>query len=198
MTDTVYVIDDDLDLAQSLVRLFRRHGLSAHAFATSRDIPASIEQVDGECFVTDVMLGDENGFDLAPRLALRAPGAAILFMTAWPHTADAVDAIRRHGALDYLEKPIDEERLLASVSEGLAWSRARRRAAQTIERLSAREREVLGMVAEGKSSKAIANALGLSPKTVEDHRAAIRAKTGAHVLEDYVRLGRALQRPVRE
>lgn len=193
MTDTVYVIDDDLDLAQSLVRLFGRHGLTARAFAAAGEMPAALDQDRGVCVVTDVMLGDDNGFDLSQRLRIQAPGAAIIFITAWPHTADAVDAIRRHGGVDYLEKPIDEERLLASVREGLAWSRGRHQAAQAIERLSAREREVLVLVADGKSSKAIANALGLSPKTIEDHRAAIRAKTGANSLEDYVRLGRALR-----
>jgi FixJ family two-component response regulator len=192
MTDTVYVIDDDLDLAQSLARLFGRHGLEAQAFADPAAVPIIQGHDGGLCIVTDIMLGDDNGFDVGRSIRAWAPSAAILFMTAWPHTADAVDSIRRHGGIDYLEKPIDEERLLRSVSEGLVWSRDRNLAARAIERLSAREREVLGMVAAGKSSKAIASALGLSLKTVEDHRAAIRTKTGAHLLEDYVRLGRGL------
>lgn len=192
MTDAVYVIDDDLDLAQSLARLFGRHGLEAQAFADPAAIPVVQGNEGGLCVVTDVMLGADNGFNVAQRIRVGAPSAAILFMTAWPHTADAVDAIRRHGGIDYLEKPIDEERLLRSVAEGLVWSRDRNLAARAIERLSVREREVLGMVSDGKSSKAIANALGLSLKTIEDHRAAIRTKTGAHLLEDYVRLWRAL------
>lgn len=193
MADAIYVIDDDLDLAQSLARLFGRHGLEAHAFAGPAGLPSVQRGGEGGlCIVTDIMLGDDNGFDVAQSIRAWAPSAAVLFMTAWPHTADAVDAIRRHGGIDYLEKPIDEERLLRSVSEGLTWSRARTLAARAIGRLSAREREVLGLVADGKSSKAIANVLGLSLKTVEDHRAAIRTKTGAHLLEDYVRLGRAL------
>lgn len=193
MADAIYVIDDDLDLAQSLARLFGRHGLEAHAFADPAGLPSVQRGGEGGlCIVTDIMLGDDNGFDVAQSIRAWAPSAAVLFMTAWPHTADAVDAIRRYGGIDYLEKPIDEERLLRSVSEGLTWSRERTLAARAIERLSAREREVLGLVADGKSSKAIANVLGLSLKTVEDHRAAIRTKTGAHLLEDYVRLGRAL------
>lgn len=194
MTDTVYVIDDDLDLAQSLARLFGRHGLEARAFANPAAVPVIQGRDGGLCIVTDIMLGQDNGFDVGRSIRGWAPGAAILFMTAWPHTADAVDAIRRHGGIDYLEKPIDEERLLRSVSEGLVWSRERNLAARAIKRLSAREREVLGMVADGKSSKAIASALGLSLKTIEDHRAAIRTKTGAHLLEDYVRLGKGLSK----
>ncbi|WP_255409020.1 response regulator transcription factor [Caulobacter sp. X] len=187
-------MDDDLDLAQSLARLFGRHGLEAHAFADRAGLPSVHRGGDGGlCIVTDIMLCDDNGFDVAQSIRAWAPGAAVLFMTAWPHTADAVDAIRRHGGIDYLEKPIDEERLLRSVSEGLTWSRERIRAAQVVEKLSPREREVLRLVADGKSSKAIANDLGLSLKTVEDHRAAIRSKTGVHLLEDYVRLGKALQ-----
>lgn len=191
MADAIYVIDDDLDLAQSLARLFGRHGIEAQAFAGPAELPVTQGYDGGLCILTDIMLGEDNGFDVAQSIRAWAPSAAILFMTAWPHTADAVDAIRLHGGVDYLEKPIDEQRLLRSVSEGLAWSRERSLAARAIERLSVREREVLGLVADGKSSKAIANALGLSLKTVEDHRAAIRAKTGAHLLEDYVRLGRA-------
>lgn len=191
MGDVIYVIDDDLDLAQSLARLFGRHGWTAQAFAGPRDLPAQLGQ-EAVCIVTDVMLAGDNGFDVARRLAQEAPSAAVVFVTAWPHTADAVDAIRRHGGIDYLEKPIDEMRLLQSVTEGLAWSRARSGAMEAVAALSPREREVLSLVAEGKSSKAIAGALGLSPKTIEDHRSAIRAKTGAHRLEDYIRLGRIL------
>ena len=77
--------------------------------------------------VTDVMMADLDGFAFADRIREHDGSVAIIFMTAWPTTANAVDAVRHYGGLDYLEKPIDEERLLAAVEEGIGWARERRR-----------------------------------------------------------------------
>ena len=120
-----------------------------------------------------------DGFAFAEQMRARDPAMAIIFMTAWPTTANAVDAVRRYGGLDYLEKPLDEERLLHAVNEAARWSQARRYALERLAPLTPREREVLACLAQGLSNKMVAGELGLSPKTVEDHRAAIIAKTGA-------------------
>ena len=130
------------------------------------------------CVVTDVMMGDTDGFALAQELRTLDQSAAIIFMTAWPTTANAVDAVRHYGGLDYLEKPIDEDRLLSAVAEGVAWSKRRRTALARIAPLTPRERDVLNHLAQGMSNKMVAGQLGLSPKTIEDHRASIVAKTG--------------------
>ena len=116
---------------------------------------------------------------------------AIVFMTAWPTVSGAVDSIRRFGGIDYLEKPIDEERLLASVSEGVQWSCRRRAQLRRTARLTPREREVFALLVKGLSSKAIAAELELSPKTVEDHRAQISAKTGTSGLAQLIELAGA-------
>lgn len=142
--------------------------------------------------LSDVMLGDVNGFQVARSARLADPALSVVFITAWPKTTDAVDAIRRFGGIDYLEKPLDEARLLAAVAEGLAWSRGRRQASDRVATLSGRERQVLQMIARGLSSKMVALELDLSAKTVEDHRAAIRAKTGAVSLPDLIVLADAL------
>jgi FixJ family two-component response regulator len=120
-----------------------------------------------------------DGFAFAERMRAQDPAVAIIFMTAWPTTSSAVDSVRRYGGLDYLEKPIDEGRLLAAVAEGARWSRQRRGALARLAPLTPREREVLHCLAQGMSNKMVAAALSLSPKTIEDHRAAIVAKTGA-------------------
>ncbi|WP_298397790.1 response regulator [Sphingobium sp.] len=175
----VHVVDDDVDLGQSVARLLGRHGHATRAFSTPEAMLQAQPQQAAHCLVTDVMMGDTDGFSLAEQIRQRDPGVAIIFMTAWPTTANAVDAIRRYGGLDYLEKPLDEDRLIDAVAEGVAWSRRRRAALARIDALTPRERDVLDRLAQGMSNKMVAAELGLSPKTIEDHRAAIVAKTGA-------------------
>lgn len=175
----VHVVDDDGDLARAVARLLARHGYAAHAFDTPAAMMARQDAAPGHCLVTDVMMADMDGFAFAEQLRAHDPGIAIIFMTAWPTTANAVDSIRRYGGLDYLEKPLDEARLLSAVAEGTRWSIARRAALERIKRLTPRERQVLACLAQGMSNKMVAGQLALSPKTIEDHRAAIITKTGA-------------------
>lgn len=184
----VYVVDDDHDLAGSLARLLRREGYSTEPFTDPAQLLAAYGAAPAACVVTDVMMGDMDGFAFADRLRVIDPAAAIIFMTAWPTTANAVDSIRRYGGLDYLEKPLDQERLLAAVQEGIAWSIRRRTQLIRTARLSPRERDVFALLVKGLSSKAIAAELGLSPKTVEDHRAQIAAKTGTSGLAQLIAL----------
>ncbi|HUD93298.1 response regulator transcription factor [Sphingobium sp.] len=175
----VHVVDDDADLGSSVARLLRRHGHSAQSFEKPAVMLGHQAQERAHCLVTDVMMADMDGFAFAERMRAQDPAMAIIFMTAWPTTANAVDSIRRYGGLDYLEKPLDEERLVAAVEEGARWSMGRRNALARIAPLTPREREVLHCLAQGMSNKMVAAALALSPKTIEDHRAAIVAKTGA-------------------
>jgi FixJ family two-component response regulator len=186
----VYVVDDDRDLGASVARLLSRHGFAAEPFLDPVPLLAVYAQAPAHCIITDVMMGDLDGFTFADRLREVDPHAAILFMTAWPTTANAVDSVRRYGGLDYLEKPIDEDRLLAAVAEGVAWSRNRRATAARTASLTARERQVFDLLVEGHPNKVVANRLGLSPKTVEDHRAAVLAKTGVNGLAQLIALSR--------
>lgn len=195
MTDTrpaatVYVVDDDPDLGASVARLLARRGHRAEPFADPKLLLDSYPHAPADCIVTDVMMGDLDGFAFADRLRAADPAVALIFMTAWPTTANAVDSIRRYGGLDYLEKPIDEDRLVAAVAEGIAWSRERRAAADRTAALSPREREVFALLVQGYPNKEIAARLDLSPRTIEDHRAAIAAKTGARGLAQLIALAR--------
>ncbi len=188
MTATIYVVDDDPDLAASVARLLRRHGHAAEPFLDPAALLAVYPAAPAHCIVTDVMMSDMDGFAFADRLRALDPAAAIVFMTAWPTTANAVDSVRRYGGLDYLEKPLDEDRLLAAVAEGIAWSEARRTAWSRTATLTARERQVFDLLVQGHPNKVVADRLGLSPKTVEDHRAAVLAKTGANGLAQLIAL----------
>ena len=187
-SELVYVVDDDQDLAASVARLLRRHEFHAEPFDDPVALLAAYSAAPAACVLTDVMMEQLDGFEFSSRLRALDPGVAIIFMTAWPSTAHAVDSIRVHGGIDYLEKPIDEERLLASVREGLEWSRRSREFSARTATLTRRERDVLALLIRGYSTKAIANELNISARTVDDHRAQISSKTGANSLAKLIAL----------
>lgn len=186
----VAVLDDDADFAAAVARLLRRQGFEAGAFVTSDALLAAISVKPVGCIVSDIQMGETDGFIFAETLRRRDPCVAMVFMTAWPTTAHAVDAVRRHGGLDYLEKPVDEGRLIAAVREGLAWSARRRRIAAATAGFTRREREVFDLLVRGHSSKEIAERLAISARTVDDHRGAILAKSRANGLARLVALSR--------
>ncbi|EQB07423.1 response regulator receiver [Sphingobium quisquiliarum P25] len=184
----VYVVDDDADLGATVARLLCRHSFSAQSFLDPVRLLDIYAPAPAACIVTDVMMDDLDGFGFADRVRVMDPAVAIIFMTAWPTTANAVDSVRRHGGIDYLEKPLDEARLLAAVSEGVGWSVRKRQQLARTATLSPREREVFDLLVQGHSNKVVAAMLELSPKTVEDHRASIISKTGANGLAQLIAL----------
>lgn len=188
--ESVYVVDDDPDLAASVSRLLRRQGYAAEPILDPAALLHVYAEAPAHCIVTDVMMGDLDGFAFADRVRVLDPDVAIVFMTAWPTTANAVDSVRRYGGLDYLEKPIDEDRLLAAVREGVAWSHDRRAVTARTANLTPRERQVFDLLVQGHPNKVVADRLGLSPKTVEDHRASVLAKTGASGLAQLIALSK--------
>lgn len=186
--ERVYVVDDDADFAAALVRLLRREGYDARPFLDPLLMLDCYADAPAACVLTDMMLGEIDGFQLAEQIRAIDPATAIVFMTGWPTTADAVDAVRRRGGFDYLDKPVDEVRLLAAIAEGVAWSQRRRCLLARLSAMTRRERDVFDLLVRGMSNKAVAAELGISPKTVEDHRAAIMAKTGTTNLAQLIRL----------
>lgn len=184
----VYIVDDDADLGASLARLLRRAGFAAEPFLDPEQLLDAYAAAPADCIVTDVMMGEMDGFAFADRLRAMDRAAAIIFMTAWPSTSSAVDSIRLYGGIDYLEKPVDEVRFVTAVAEGIEWSGKRRAKLARTARLTPRERDVFALLVRGLSNKAIAAELNLSPKTVEDHRANISTKTGTSGLAQLISL----------
>lgn len=187
----VYVVDDDSDLAQSVGRLIGRAGYSVRTFLDPEELLRASAEQPPECVVSDVMMGTTGGFELAERMKSADPAVAMIFMTAWPKTSAAVDAVRT-GSVDYLEKPIDEERLFQALERGVAWSRTQRATRARLARLTAREWEVFHLLCQGLSNKMIAGKLGIHPKTIEDHRAAIMRKTQTNSLAQLIALHHVL------
>lgn len=184
----VYIVDDDADLGASLARLLKRAGFAAEPFLDPAQLLDAYAAAPADCIVTDVMMGEMDGFAFADRMRAMDRAAAIIFMTAWPSTSSAVDSIRLYGGIDYLEKPVDEVRFVTAVAEGIEWSGKRRAKLARTARLTPRERDVFALLVRGLSNKAIAAELKLSPKTVEDHRANISTKTGTNGLAQLISL----------
>lgn len=190
----IYVVDDDVDLATSLARLLERSGYRARGYGDPSALLEACSQEPPHCVVSDVMMGDLDGFAVAERLREIAPATAIIFMTAWPRTSAAVDAIRSFRGVDYLEKPIEEQRLLDGLAQGVEWSEGQQAANARLSTLTPREWDVFKLLSRGLSNKMIAAELGIKPKTVEDHRAAIMEKTRSSGVAQLVELWRAIER----
>jgi FixJ family two-component response regulator len=191
---TVFVVDDDPAVRESMGMLMASAGLRACGYASGREFLAAYEPGAPGCLVLDLRMPGMSGIEVQQELDRRGATLPIIFLTAYADVPTAVGAVRA-GAVDFLEKPVDGGRLLRRVQDALGMdsrSRARRSAAEEarerLARLTVREQDVLRLVVEGSSNKAIAKALGISRRTVETHRARIMRKTGAASLPDLIRI----------
>lgn len=188
----VHVVDDDLAVRQSLAFLLATDGLavrvheSANAYLDAGTDP-------GGCIITDVRMPEVDGIEFLRRLRQKGPMPPVIVMTGHADVPLAVEAMRA-GAVDFIEKPFDDEVLLASVRSALAQAArsatlaARHDAARArLAALSERERQVLDGLVAGKANKVIGLDLGISPRTVEIYRANVMSKLQADSLPDLVR-----------
>ena len=192
---TVHVVDDDDAVRRALAMLFRSAGIPAEThpsgLAFLEALPSFREEAVG-CVLTDVRMPGLDGLELLRRLQDRGAPWPVVVMTAHGDVSTAVRAMKA-GAADFVEKPFDDEALLAATEAALGTPRASGvvRADDAVERIAAlspREREVLDLLIAGKPNKLIARDLGLSPRTVEVHRARLMARLGVGSLAEAVRL----------
>ena len=189
----VFVIDDDEPFRRSLVFLLRSAGFTAEGFGSAEQFLLAGPLDSVGCIITDLRMPKVSGLDLQSALLARGSSLGFVFVSAFAGVRDATQAMR-DGAIDFLEKPIEAERLLARVRDALAWSadqcqrgEATRRAREGWERLTPREREIMAAVVAGQRSREIADAFEISPRTVEVHRAHIMEKMEAETVADLVR-----------
>lgn len=204
----VHVVDDDDAVLRSLSLLLRSAGhtvqehVSAEAMLAALDIAAPGSGI-GACAVIDVRMAGMDGLALQELLAHRPDGAMpVVIVTGHADVPLAVQAMR-NGAIDFIEKPYPPSRMLAAVADAQAAAmvvaslpntgrrQEDREAEQALNRLATltgREREVLASLVAGKSNKMIARDLGLSPRTVEAHRAALMERLNVKSLAEAVRL----------
>jgi FixJ family two-component response regulator len=191
---TVYVVDDDPGMRDSLRFLLESRGFAVEAFGSAQDFLRSNGSQQAGCLIVDVRMPDMTGLELQERLAQQNSRLRIIVMTGHADVAMAVGAMKA-GAVDFIEKPFSDETLLDSVGRALKQSRRQStredlsaEIGNRLETLTAREREILDHLVTGSPHKIIAHRLEISPRTVEVHRAHIMQKLGARNLADLVRM----------
>ena len=191
---TIFVVDDDAGIRDTVREILEAHGWLVETFASCEAFLAQLRPGREGCLVIDAVLPGMDGFDLLARLKTDKLTLPSIMITGHGDVSMAVKAMRA-GASDFIEKPFGHEELLASIthaleqSPGSARSEDRRMAAAShLNGLTARQRQILDLVLAGHPSKNIAADLGISQRTVENHRAAIMQKTGSRSIPALIRL----------
>lgn len=190
---TVFIVDDDEAVRDSLADLMDLINLRVETYASALDFLASYMAPSPGCLVLDIRMPGLSGLDLQAELVKRNVMLPIVFITGHGDIQMAVQAMRA-GAQDFIQKPFREQELLDSINLAMETGNRDRKALQVgqsvkqnIQRLTAREREVMDMIIEGKANKVIAIDMGLSQRTVEVHRANVMHKLKVRSLADLVR-----------
>ena len=192
--ETVYLVDDEPAVLKSLSRLLRSEGFTVAAFGSPAELLEQLDPAARGCFVLDLAMPGLDGLALQNALFARGSELPILFLTGRGDIQKSVAAMKS-GALDFLTKPVDDERLFEAVRAALEKDRARRRARAEIAEirrrlatLTPREREVLEGVVAGRLNKQIAASLEIALKTVKIHRGRMMEKMGAESVAELVLL----------
>jgi len=190
----VYLVDDDDAVRQALSLLLATVGVNVSSFASPDVFLSRLGDLEPGCLILDIRMPMISGLKLQERLAERG--------VTWPTVVISghgdIEACRRafrNGTIDFLSKPVDEQDLIDAIQKGqnllgeiTAAESERAEAVAMLASLSAREVEVLEMIARGFTNRQIVDAFGLSPRTVESHRAAIGAKIGTTSTAEMTRL----------
>jgi len=195
----VHIIDDDQAIRESLAFLLRTHQLEVRSFDSAKTFLDALPDASLGCVITDIRMPGMSGIDLLRRLKELKVSVPVIVITGHGDVSLAVEAMKI-GAADFFEKPFNDDQLVASVRAALQQrqDQTKRGAERTeiehrISKLSAREKDVLAGLIEGRANKRIAFDLGISPRTVEIYRANLMNKMQADSLSDLVRMALVVQ-----
>ena len=195
---TVYIVDDDISIRESIESLVTHAGYRPSVFGSAEEFLAhSLGRAPG-CLVLDVSLPDLNGLELQARIAERASELPIIFITGFGDIPTTVRAMKA-GAVEFLTKPFDASALMfalhaaiARSREALAWTAELNALTRRFESLSRREREVMKLVVRGKLNKQVGAELDISEITVKAHRGRMMRKMSARSVADLVNMASRL------
>ena len=195
----VYVVDDDPGVRASLSALFRSVRIPAATFLSSQDFLDATPEAVPSCLILDLNIPGPNGLDLQEKLRREGRDIPIIFITGNGNIPATVRAMKA-GALDFLEKPFTDDRLLSAVHSALARDekaraeRAERAVIQgRFEELTRRERQVMALVVKGLLNKQIASELGAAEQTIKIHRGRVMGKMRAQSVPDLVHMAQMVQ-----
>ncbi len=191
---TVFVVDDDAGVRDSIALLIRSVGLKSQTYPSANDFLVSYVAGTPGCLVLDVRMPGMSGLELQERLEAIGSTLPIIFLTAHGDIPMAVQAVKA-GAVDFIQKPFRDQALIDRIQQAIEQDKRakedlteRDRIADRQATLTPREREVMNLVVEGRANKAIAIDLGLSQRTVEIHRARVMKKMQAESLSQLVQM----------
>jgi two-component system, LuxR family, response regulator FixJ len=196
----IFVVDDDADVRDSMRVLLESAGYPVKEYPSAKAFLADGVSIGG-CLIADIRMPEMDGLQLQEEIARRDIALPVIIVTGHGDVPLAVRAMKA-GAVDFIEKPFDRERMLESIRRALEIGRTtRNRAAEmkaaneVLMLLTPRERHVLDKLVAGRSNKVAAHELGISPRTIEIHRARIMDKMEARSLSDLVRIALAANPP---
>jgi FixJ family two-component response regulator len=191
---TVMVVDDDTGVRNAMRLLLKSVGLESALYPSAQEFLAAYQPAQPGCLVLDIRMPGMSGLELQEQLNLRGAVIPVIFMTGHGDIPMAVEAMQ-HGAFDFLQKPFRDQDLLDRIQRAIAKDGELRKSLGEHERirthlesLTPREREVLDLMTKGKQNKAIAQDLGVSPRTIEIHRARVMEKMGAQSVAELVHM----------
>lgn len=186
---TVFIVDDDASVRDSLALFLSLRGYATAVFACAEDFLGAIASHWRGVVIADIRMQGMSGLEMQSVLATHPAPLPVIIITGHGDVAAARQAFKAN-ALDFLEKPFDEDRLVQAIDKALEGCHldppaGSRPVAST---LSARERQVLRLVVDGKDNRAVGEELGISPRTVEVHKARVMSKLGARNLAELMRI----------
>jgi RNA polymerase sigma factor (sigma-70 family) len=196
---TIFIVDDDPSVRQSTELLLKSMGFNVKTFVSAQDFLKANLQEDLGCLILDVRMPGMSGLDLQEKLVSLKTPLPVIFITGHGTVPMSVRAMKA-GAVDFLQKPFEEQDLLDAINRAITRQRERKskkdetdELQQRLKALTAREYEVFSLLVTGMANKEIAHKLGTSERTVKAHRAQIMEKMNAGSLADLIRFAEKLK-----